>query len=103
MNTRDLQYFQALVKYKNYTRVAKEFGVSQPTVTQAIKRLEKEFDAQLVYTDRAHRQNMITRSGQLLAASAKAINEQIALAIIRSIWFKNGRFALACRRLSVSF
>ena len=80
MNTRDLQYFQALVKYKNYTRVAKEFGVSQPTVTQAIKRLEKEFDAQLVYTDRAHRQNMITRSGQLLAASAKAINEQISLA-----------------------
>ena len=43
MNTRDLQYFQALVKYKNYTRVAKEFGVSQPTVTQAIKRLEKEW------------------------------------------------------------
>ncbi|MCQ4965578.1 hypothetical protein NE652_11580, partial [Bifidobacterium pseudocatenulatum] len=48
--------------------------------TQAIKRLEKEFDAQLVYTDCAHRQNMITRSGQLLAASAKAINEQISLA-----------------------
>lgn len=80
MNTHDLQYFLALVKHKNYTRVAKEFGVSQPTVTQAIKRLEKEFDTKLVYTDRAHHQNMITRSGQLLAASAQNIVDQLDLA-----------------------
>ena len=41
MNTRDLQYFVALVKYKNYTQVAKLFKVSQPTITQSIQRLER--------------------------------------------------------------
>ena len=48
MNTRDLQYFTAVVETKNYTQVAGQFGVTQPTVTQAIQRLEREFDVQLV-------------------------------------------------------
>ena len=38
MNTRDLQYFAMLVKLKNYTQVAKYFNVSQPSITQAIRR-----------------------------------------------------------------
>lgn len=80
MNTRDLQYFVALVKYKNYTQVAKQFRVSQPTITQAIQRLEREFNAQLVRKDRGHRDEMITRSGQLLFENARLINERIDLA-----------------------
>lgn len=79
MNTRDLQYFVALVKYKNYTQVAKQFKVSQPTITQAIQRLEKEFGAQLIRKDRVHRDEMITRSGQLLFENAQLINQKIAL------------------------
>ncbi|WP_368858690.1 LysR family transcriptional regulator, partial [Oceanobacillus saliphilus] len=38
MNTRDLDYFRALVDCQNYTMVAKQFAVSQPAVTQAIHR-----------------------------------------------------------------
>lgn len=79
MNTRDLQYFVALVKYKNYTQVAKQFKVSQPTITQAIQRLEREFGAQLIRKDRVHRDEMITRSGQLLFENAQLINQKIAL------------------------
>lgn len=79
MNTRDLQYFVALVKYKNYTQVAKQFQVSQPTITQAIQRLEREFGAPLVRKDRVHRDEMITRSGRLLYANAQLINEKIEL------------------------
>lgn len=79
MNTRDLQYFVALVKFKNYTQVAKQFQVSQPTITQAIQRLEREFGAQLVRKDRVHRDEMITRSGRLLYANAQLINEKIEL------------------------
>lgn len=79
MNTRDLQYFVALVKYKNYTQVAKQFQVSQPTITQAIQRLEREFGAPLVHKDRVHRDEMITRSGRLLYANAQLINEKIEL------------------------
>lgn len=79
MNTRDLQYFVALVKHKNYTQVAKQFQVSQPTITQAIQRLEREFGAPLVRKDRVHRDEMITRSGRLLYANAQLINEKIEL------------------------
>ena len=79
MNTRDLQYFVALVKYKNYTRVTKEFKVSQPSITQAIQRLEREFNTQLVRKDRFHRDEMITRSGLLLYENAVLINDKIDL------------------------
>lgn len=80
MNTRDLQYFVTLVKFKNYTQVANYFNVSQPSITQAIRRLEQEFDTKLVRKDRVHRDEMITRSGQLLYKKAAAINEKIAVA-----------------------
>lgn len=79
MNTRDLKYFVALVKYKNYTQVAKLFKVSQPTITQAIQRLEREFSTQLIRKDRTHRDEMITRSGLILYENAMLINEKIDL------------------------
>ena len=87
MNTRDLQYFVMLVKLKNYTQVANYFNVSQPSITQAIRRLEQEFDTKLVRKDRVHRDEMITRSGQLLYKKALAINNKIDIAhqeIVRS-------------------
>lgn len=80
MNTRDLDYFQALVKYGKYTRVAEQFAVSQPSVTQAIKRLEKEFDVQLVQQDRAHQQTIITRAGLLLSKNAEQVQRDLELA-----------------------
>lgn len=80
MNTRDLQYFVMLVKLKNYTQVASHFNVSQPSITQAIRRLEQEFNTKLVRKDRVHRDEMITRSGLLLYKKAIAINQKIDLA-----------------------
>ena len=80
MNTRDLQYFTAVVETKNYTQVAGQFGVAQPTVTQAIQRLEREFDVQLVDVARGRRGMKITRAGQLLYQAADRINHQLALA-----------------------
>lgn len=80
MNTRDLQYFVALVKYKNYTQVAKLFNVSQPTITQSIQRLEREFNAQLIRKDKVHRDEMVTRSGRMLFENAQLINKKIELA-----------------------
>lgn len=79
MNTRDLQYFVALVELRNYTRVASQFHVSQPTVTQAIQRLEREFNGQLVEKQRGHRAMAITRAGQLLYQSARMVTHQLAL------------------------
>ncbi|MTV81566.1 LysR family transcriptional regulator [Secundilactobacillus folii] len=80
MNTKDLAYFKALVEKRNYTAVAELFNVSQPTVTQAIKRLEKEFADELVHVDRAHHRTEITRSGQLLYEKASEIATSLSLA-----------------------
>lgn len=41
MNTRDIEYYVQIVKQKNFTKVAKYFQVSQPTITYALKRLKK--------------------------------------------------------------
>ena len=79
MNTRDLALFRAVVKYKNYTYVAEKFAVSQPAVTQAVKRLEKEFDAQLVQQDHAHQQMLITESGQLLYRNSQVMSDSLEL------------------------
>lgn len=43
MNLRDLEYFYQLAKLKSYTAAAQYFQVSQPTITYAIKRLEKNW------------------------------------------------------------
>lgn len=80
MNTRDLEYFMALVKLRKYTRVAASFSVSQPSVTQAIQRLEREFNVSLVEQDRAHQQTIITRAGQLLYKNAQNIKDNLVLA-----------------------
>jgi len=80
MNTRDLDYFRALVDCQNYTMVAKQFAVSQPAVTQAIQRLEKEFAVKLVIQDRRHQQTHITRTGLLLYKNAQQIQASLKLA-----------------------
>lgn len=80
MNTKDLAYFKALVEKRNYTAVAEAFNVSQPTVTQAVKRLEREFEDELVHVDRAHNRTEITRSGQLLYEKASTITANLNLA-----------------------
>ncbi len=54
MNIRDFEYFHQLVKEKNFSKVAQNFSVSQPTVTLAIKRLEEEFETTFFIRDRSH-------------------------------------------------
>lgn len=80
MNTRDLALFRAVVKAKNYTHVAEQFHVSQPAVTQAIKRLEREFEAPLVKQDHRHQQMLITHAGLLLYRNSQAVQDSLALA-----------------------
>lgn len=80
MNTKDLDYFRTLVEKRNYTEVAEIFNVSQPTITQAIKRLEKEFETKLVNVDRVHQKTEITRTGYLLFEKSLAIQKNLDLA-----------------------
>lgn len=80
MNTKDLDYFRTLVEKRNYTEVAEIFNVSQPTITQAIKRLEKEFETKLVNVDRVHQKTEITRTGYLLFEQSLSIQKSLDLA-----------------------
>lgn len=80
MNTRDLEYFEALVKIKNFSQVAADFGVTQPTITMVLKRLESHFGIQLIDRDQSHGQLTITPAGEQLFTRVQVINAQLALA-----------------------
>lgn len=80
MNTRDLEYFAKLVEIKNFSQVADEFSVTQPTITMSLKRLEDHFGIQLIHRDQSHGQLTVTTAGKQLNARAKVIIEQMQLA-----------------------
>ena len=49
METNQVRYFLALCEEKNFTRAARRCGVSQPSVSNAIKRLEEELGGDLFH------------------------------------------------------
>ncbi len=52
MELQQIRYFLALAEELNFTRAAERCGVSQPSLTRAIKRLEDELGGQLVRRER---------------------------------------------------
>lgn len=62
MEFRQLEYFFALSRFKNFTRAAQSLNVSQPSVTKAIKVLEKELKLTLI--DRSQKQVHLTEEGK---------------------------------------
>ena len=49
METNQVRYFLALCEENNFTRAAKRCGVSQPSVSNAIRRLKKNSVAAYVH------------------------------------------------------
>jgi hypothetical protein len=49
METNQVRYFLALCEQRSFTRAAKRCGVSQPSVSNAIKRLEEELGGDLFH------------------------------------------------------
>ena len=95
MNTKDIEYYVQIVKQKNFTKVANYFRVSQPTITYALQRLEKEFDTVLITRDRSHHELIVTPSGKQLFLHAQTILQEI-----KSLSCKRKSFVLACLLLS---
>lgn len=79
MKIKDLAYFVALIKLKNFTAVADQFKVKQPTITYAVKRLEDEFATKLIERDQSHQSLIITPSGEQLYRHATRILAEIKL------------------------
>lgn len=80
MKIKDLKYYQELVNCQNFSQVASHFNVSQPTITMAIQRLEKDFGASFFIRDHAHKQLHITPAGQQFANHVKVILNELAIA-----------------------
>ncbi len=80
MNLRDLTYFSALATLKNFTAVAQQFKVSQPTITYAVKRLENELGAKLLIRDRSHHKIELTTNGQQFQQHVTIILHELKLA-----------------------
>lgn len=78
MNLQDLIYFHYLAESLSFTATAKHFYVSQPSISMAIKRLEKEFDAVLIDRRKNLKQLELTSAGKILYKNVKKIIETLA-------------------------
>jgi LysR family cyn operon transcriptional activator len=69
MCPRSLRYLLAVAEHHNFTRAAEALFVSQPTLSQQIKHLEEELDAQLL--DRSGRSVRLTDAGEVYVSYAR--------------------------------
>lgn len=74
MNLRDLEYLVALADEQHFGRAAARCGVSQPTLSTQLKKLEADLGVQLV--ERNSRGVMFTPAGREILARARTILTQ---------------------------
>lgn len=80
MNIKELYYYHDLVRTKNFSQVATDFNISQPTVTMAIKRLEESFGTTFFMRDRSHHQLTVTNTGLQFDQHVQRIIEELEIA-----------------------
>lgn len=76
MQLHQVHYFLALCEEKNFTRAAKRCQVSQPSLTNAIKRLERNLGGSLFDRDRAN--NRLSNLGLLVRPELARIGRSAA-------------------------
>ncbi len=69
-----LRYFLAVADALNFSRAAERLHLSQPPLSQQVRRLEAELGAKLF--DRSKRQIKLTTAGEIFAIKARAILAQ---------------------------
>lgn len=78
MNERDLNYFCHLIESGGYTATAREFGVTQPAISAAVKRLEAQYGTTLL-TQVNHRSRLVaTSAGQVLYVKSRRIIRELS-------------------------
>ncbi len=85
MELRDLRYFVAVAQQRNFSRAAEQLRVSQPALSEQIRKLEDELGAPLF--ERTSRGALLTDAGQALLPQARAVLAQAELAAetVRSV------------------
>lgn len=77
MNIRDLEYFNSLCITKSFTKTSRQFYISQPSITMALHRLEKELNTKLIIRDHSQNQISLTKPGEVLEKHIKNILSEI--------------------------
>lgn len=77
MQINDLKYYTTLYHEKNFTKVAKTFGISQPSISSAIKRLETYFQVKLVIRGNTTSDLRFTPAGEQLYQHAVSILNEL--------------------------
>lgn len=73
MNFKDLIYFRKLVDTRSYTSAAKELNINQPTISQAISRIERQLNTKLFLKGEHSHIVSLTDSGKVLLNSTDEI------------------------------
>ena len=75
MDIRQLRYFLAIAEAQSITAAAQALGVAQPSLSQHVRRMEKDLGLQLV--ERSARGTMLTEEGRVLAEHARRICDSL--------------------------
>lgn len=75
MTIDQLRYFHAVCQYNNVSHAAEILNISQPSVSNAIANLEKEYGVKLFIRYRKHLQ--LTQEGQVLSQLAATLLSQV--------------------------
>lgn len=75
MDSRQLRYFVAVARERNFTRAAEKLHIAQPPLSRAIQQLEDEFGMTLL--DRASKPLALTDAGRLLFEQAVQVLDRM--------------------------
>ncbi|MFC7392145.1 LysR family transcriptional regulator [Scopulibacillus cellulosilyticus] len=75
MEFRQLKYFACVARNRKYTTAAEQLHISQPSLSNAIKTLEKELDCQLI--ERTTREVKLTEAGEVFYKHACHILNEV--------------------------
>lgn len=75
MDCRDLRYFRTIAEQGSYSRAAETLRISQPALSRAVQRLERDLDVTLF--DRHGHGARLTTSGKALSERAQVLLRQL--------------------------
>jgi len=89
MELRQIEYFCMVGKIHSFTRAAEQLHISQPSITQAIRKLEEEIDVQLF--DSSKKKAVLTAEGQAFLVRMEKILDDCQQAVQEAKDFKTWR------------
>ncbi|MER7756306.1 LysR substrate-binding domain-containing protein [Kitasatospora sp. NPDC097643] len=90
MDLRRMHYFAVLAEELNFTRAARQCGISQPAFSQQIKALEQQLGARLIERS-SHKKCALTPIGEVVAEEVRLVLQQAASATDRIAAVIKGR------------